>query len=127
MALPPRLANDIDELRQDGYDIEVIEEGTRVFIILKGFDMPNGAYTPGATDLMLMADYLYPQSRMDMFWTEPPVRLVGGAEPQNANSYEQHCGRSWQRWSWHYPVWDPSCHSVRTHLATVFDRLAKGV
>lgn len=127
MPMPPRLDEDVSQLRHDGYEIEVVEDGTRFYLILKAFVVPNPSYTPETTDLMLMADYLFPQSRMDMFWTEPYLRLLNGAEPQNANSYEPYCGRAWQRWSWHYPLWDPAKHSVQTHLATVVDRLEKGV
>jgi hypothetical protein len=75
---------------------------------------------------MVMADYQYPQSRMDMFWTNPDVRCSSGAMPQGADQFEEYAGRRWQRWSWHYAMWDPAKHSVLTHLEVVRDRLAKG-
>lgn len=126
MALPPRLQADLEALGWDPHDLEVVEDGARYNIILKGFPVPDGRYIPARTDLMVMADYQYPASRMDMFWTDPPLICANGSQPQGANSIETYAGRRWQRWSWHYSVWNPAKHNVRTHLEVVRDRLARG-
>jgi hypothetical protein len=88
--------------------------------------LPEGRYQAATTDLLVIADYQYPMSRMDMFWTDPPVLLHNGALPLNANNFEVYGARRWQRWSWHYPNWDPSRHSLRTHIEVCRDRLARG-
>lgn len=124
--MPPQLAQDIEILRGYGYDINVVPDGSRFLIIFKGFRLPDGKYVPAATDLMMIADYQYPMSRLDMFWTDPPVHLTSGPMPEKADNFEAHGGRQWQRWSWHYGVWDPSKHNIRTHLEVFLDRLARG-
>ena len=127
MALPARLEGDINSLRNDGHAIDVVEDGNRYYLVFRAFAMPSEAYMPQTVDLMVMADYQYPMSRMDMFWTDPEVRRMAGGYPQNADQFETYAGRRWQRWSWHYPNWNPSCDSVRTHLEVIHDRLTRGV
>jgi E2/UBC family protein E len=106
--------------------IEILEDGARYYIVFKDFKLPDGKYQMTATDLMVMTDYQYPASKMDMFWTDPAVHCLNGSFPQSADQFEQYAGRRWQRWSWHYPQWDPAQHSVITHLEVVQDRLARG-
>jgi hypothetical protein len=106
--------------------VAVIQDGARWYVVLEKYEFPSGHYVPGRADLMVMADYQYPQSRMDMFWTDPTVRCTNGNLPQNADVFEQYGGRQWQRWSWHYPAWDPARHNIHTHLEVVRDRLGKG-
>ena len=123
---PPQLAGDVDFLRQAGEDVNVVEDGTRFYVILRSFRLRDSRYVPLATDLMVIADYQYPVSRLDMYWTDPPVHLASGALPDRADAFEVYSGRRWQRWSWHYPAWDPSKHNLRTHLEVFRDRLARG-
>lgn len=124
--IPPRLVTDVESLRQQGLEVEVVDDGTRFYVILKAFRLPDGQYAPSQTDLMVIADYQYPSSRLDMYWTDPTIHLASGALPMNADQFEQYAARRWQRWSWHYPVWDPSKHSLRTHVEVFYDRLARG-
>jgi E2/UBC family protein E len=126
VTLPERLVRDIDVLRSVGHRVDVIEDGPRCYVIVRDVNLP-GSYEPRATDVMMMADYQYPQSALDMFWTLPHVRVSGGAWPQNADQMEIHCeGLQWQRWSWHYGGWNPATHSLLTHLEVCFSRLAAG-
>jgi hypothetical protein len=124
--IPPQLARDVDTLRQEGQEVEVVEDGTRFYVILKRFRLLDTKYVPQVTDLMVIADYQYPASKLDMYWTDPQVRLATGGLPLSADQFETHAARQWQRWSWHYPVWDPSRHNLRTHLEVFLDRLARG-
>jgi hypothetical protein len=125
MALPERLAADIDDLRATGHDVEVVEDGTRFYVVIKGFELPNG-YVPSVTDFMMIADYQNPMSALDMFWTEPHVQCGSGSWPQNADQFVVYGERNWQRWSWHYPGWNPATHTLSTHLEACRDRLFKG-
>jgi hypothetical protein len=122
---PERLIADVNVVQMQGYAVEVVEDGTRYYVVFNDFTLPD-CYVPNQTTLMFMADYQYPMSALDMFWTEPHVRLANGALPQNADQFLEFMGRSWQRWSWHHPGWDPAVHSVATHLEVCLDRLAKG-
>src|SRR5260370_30145303 len=109
--MPPQLAEDIESLRADGYEISVIEDGSRYLVILGGFLVPDGRFVPNMTDVMVIADYQYPQSKLDMCWTNPHVQLASGGYPKNADNFEVHAGRNWHRWSWHYS-WDPIRHNL---------------
>ncbi len=125
--MPRQLATEIEVFRSEGQAITVIEDGARYLVVFEALDLPDGRYAPATTDLMVMADYQYPVSRLDMYWTDPEIKLAGGGYPQGAESFEDHGGRHWQRWSWHYSVWDPRRHNLRTHLEVFHDRLARGV
>jgi hypothetical protein len=126
MPVSARLAADVEELRGYGHNVSVVEDGTRFYVVIKDFQLPE-SYVPSVTDLMLIADYQYPMSALDMFWTEPHVRCgSSGGFPQAADQFEGHAGRTWQRWSWHYQGWDPATHSLSTHLEVCLDRLIKG-
>jgi hypothetical protein len=125
MPLPDRLERDVEALREAGHSVDVVEDGTRFYVIVEGFELPDG-YVPAVTDLMMIADYQYNQSALDMFWTSPHVRCVGGAWPQAADQFCEYAGRTWQRWSWHYAGWNPTTHNLITHLETCRDRLLKG-
>lgn len=124
MSAPAQLVDDVAALCELGHDAAIIEESPRFFVVITDLELPS-FYVLTTTDLMMMADYQYPMSALDMFWTAPKVTCAGtGAVPQNADLVEQHIGREWQRWSWHY-TWNPACHNVITHLEVFFDRLAK--
>lgn len=124
MAAPDRLESDIALLRRDGHDIAVVEEQTRYHVLFNNFGLPD-QYIPNVTTLMFIADYQYPLSALDMFWTEPHVRCQAGGWPLNADQFLKFIGRTWQRWSWHYAGWNPATHSVATHLEVCRDRLAR--
>jgi hypothetical protein len=125
MPAPQQLLADVEIVRSHGYDVRLVEDGTRSYVVLENCSLPP-PYVPQVTNLMLIADYQYPMSALDMFWTEPHVKCPNGDFPQNANQFEPHIGKTWQRWSWHYPGWNPTTHSLVTHLEVCFDRLAQG-
>lgn len=95
-------------------------------MVLSAVALPDGLFATSVTDVLVIADYQYPLSAMDMFWTDPPVVCFNGQLPRNADQFEFYGERRWQRWSWHYTGWNPSCHSVTTHLEVVRDRLRQG-
>lgn len=123
--MPALLAAEIDLLRERGENVDIVDDGSRFLLIVNGFQLPDGRFQTHVTDLLIIADYQYPMSRLDMFWTDPPVMLSTGGFPQAADNFEVHGGRRWQRWSWHYPGWNPSQHNVRTHIEVFRDRLAR--
>ena len=125
MPPPARLVADVEHVRALGHAVDVVEDGTRFYVVFSDFALPP-CYVPNRTDLMFVADYQYPMSALDTFWTEPHVRIPSGAWPQSADQFSEYMGRSWQRWSWHHTNWNPSLHSVATHLEVCIDRLARG-
>ena len=125
MPAPVQLVEDVTHLRECRFDATIVEEHPRYYVVIANFELP-AFYAPNVTDLMMMADYQYPMSALDMFWTCPHVRRAdNGAYPLNAEQLEQHIQRTWQRWSWHYGGWNPAHHNVTTHLEVFFNRLAQ--
>jgi len=120
MPPPARLLADVEALAADGHSVTIVEEHPRYFVIIQGLALPS-LYEPETTDLMVIADYQYPLSALDMYWACPAVR-INGAFPQGADQFSDFIDRKWQRWSWHY-TWNPSVHSLRSHLEVFFDRL----
>ena len=124
MTIPERLAADVAKLTAAGFTIEVLEEGSRYYVVFRNFDSSH--FNPAVVDrLMVMADYQYNQSKIDMFYTSPTVFLPSGQLPRNADQFEEHCGLKWQRWSYHY-TWDPTKHDLTTHIEVVRQRLVAG-
>ncbi len=69
----------------------------------------------------------YPLAALDMFWVTPGLALADGRQPQNADLLETYAGRTWQRFSWHYPSghrWNPATDGILSHLR--FARLRLG-
>jgi len=90
------LAEDLERLSEQGFEIEVLVEGAEVGIVIRDVPLPPGAYSIATTDLLLKTTTLYPQSEMDMFWVDPDLVLASGAEPGSSN-LEMHFGRPWRR------------------------------
>jgi hypothetical protein len=122
MALLPRVIAEIDELKAR-YDLEVIEEPSYICVILRDFEVGDG-YNFAASDLLLRIPRSYPDANPDMFWVRPDLTLAGGAVPQSAECVEQHVGRSWRRFSWHWPQpWNPNLGDLTTYITFVRRRL----
>lgn len=124
MAAHDRLTADIAAVQTEDLVVQVVEDGTRFYILFKDFALPD-CYVPDRTTMMFVADYQYPMSALDMFWTYPHVRLTNGAWPQSADQFMDFINCSWQRWSWHHAGWNPAVHTVETHLEVCRDRLLK--
>lgn len=127
--IPPELDADIQRLREQGYDVGIVEEGQRIYLVFRGFALGT-AYTPPTSDLMVFTSVQYPNAGFDMFWVGPDVKLANGAIPQSADQLETHMGRQWRRFSWHLPPsrpWNPGRDSLLTWMSTVEERLQRGV
>lgn len=108
-----------------GLTVEVVEEGARLFALIRKAPLPPGLFEVDATDVLLIADQQYPLSAMDMFWTEVEVVKPGGGIPQGAEQIEQYLGRSWRRFSWHRNnVWNPAGNPLLDHHSFVESRWA---
>ncbi len=128
----------IEELRKHGAElslstgipVEVVEEGgaRRLFVLLSKVPLPSGAFRVDQTDMLFIADRLYPLSAMDMFWTGVEVVRPDGSIPKSAEAIESHLGRRWRRFSWHRNgVWNPAGNPLLDHFAFMEDRLAREV
>ncbi|MCD6726125.1 MAG: hypothetical protein LT070_02685 [Solirubrobacteraceae bacterium] len=118
-------ASELTELT--GIDVEIVEEPpTRIFVVLKKVTLPVGAFRLVHSDVLFVADYQYPTSALDMFWTELDVVRPDGSIPASADQIEQYVGRSWRRFSWHRNgIWDPRRNGLLDHYELTLDRLCR--
>lgn len=75
-------------------------------------------------DLLICIPKGYNDAKLDNFYVDPPVRLkASGQFPQNANCFEDHAGRKWQRFSRHMPQWRAGIDTLRNFLPFVHREL----
>jgi hypothetical protein len=125
MGLPPQLESDIKTLEEDGWKVSVHRDppdGNQIFIIFEEYPLPPG-WNKRETKLLVITDISYPNSRLDMFWVDPDLRLNGGRIAQAGGVVETHLGQPWQRFSWHVQKWNPAIDNIITYLGTVDARL----
>src|SRR5947209_2730416 len=117
MPLPPRLEQELNELRAH-HQIQVIEEAEIINVILLDFAVGPG-YCRSHSDLLLRIPRSYPDAGPDMFWMGLEVLLENGQVPQAADSRERYVERDWRRFSWHRPPstpWNPNVDNLHSHL-----------
>jgi hypothetical protein len=121
MEIPSVLIADEKRLAQAiGRTVEIEIEGQQICVIARRAFLPERVYTKAESDVLLITDFQYPMSAMDMFYTEPDVQPASGPIPPHASSIEPHAGRQWRRWSWHRNgIWKPGVDDLLTHWAFV--------
>lgn len=127
--IPDELTRELATLAERGYVPEVVEEGPRVFIVLRGYVLPDGFYNMERTDLLIFTTQFYPNAGFDMFWVDEGLKLKNGGTPRSADQIESYLGRRWRRFSYHpynNKPWNPSEDSVIGFVAYVSQRLGKG-
>lgn len=124
--MPVQLMDEIEDLRKDGYAIDVVEADGWANAVFHNYPVPAG-YSKKSTDLLLRIPLSYPNGRPDMFWTDQDLTLKGGGVPRSGDQIETALGKQWRRFSWHPQSWNPGVDSLRTYLEFVNTRLAKGV
>jgi hypothetical protein len=120
-AMPQQLAQEIAYLRSQGYKIDVHENSGMIILIIRHYNLPPG-YNKAATDLLLKIPISYPNGKLDMFWTEPDLRLQDSNGQANT-SVENILDRQWLRYSWHPQKWNPGRDNLLTFLQFIDRRL----
>jgi len=123
------LEEDLEFLRQKAFSFDADRVNAFVHVIIRGYQLPAGLYTPAATDLLIRLPANYPLLHPDMFWMFPAVRLGNGNYPDRADQFETFGDRQWQRWSRHMDAknWRPSVDRLQAYLATIRRDLSKGL
>lgn len=108
-----------------GISVEITEEPPFICVVLKNVGLPPGVFKLENSDLLFLADYQYPDSPLDMFWTDLEVIRPSGAIPQAAENIEQHVhGKSWRRFSWHRNgIWNPTHNGILDHYELTMARI----
>ena len=121
------LESDEEYLAQKGYEFEVVQQGAELHVIIHAFPLPI-TYSVSSVDLLVRLPAVYPNAKLDMFWTDPRVTLKNGQVPKTAQVMETHGGRSWQRWSRHWVApWRPGVDGLGSFLVAVRNELNKGI
>jgi hypothetical protein len=121
MGLPAQLESDLRSLQESGWAVSACREpptGNQIFIVFDKYPLPPG-WNKRETRLLLITDISYPNSRMDMFWVDPDLRLNGERIAQGGGVIETHLRQQWQRFSWHVQRWNPAVDNVISYLGTV--------
>jgi len=124
--IPAQLVEEVDQLRAQGYQIEVVEAEGWINVLLRAYPVPVG-YSQSSTELLVKLPVSYPNGRPDMFWTDQELVLADGSIPKSADGVESALGKSRRRFSWHPQNWNPGTDSLLTYLEFINARLAKAL
>ena len=115
-------------LNEKQYSYELNEENGVILVVIHSYLMP-AHYSPSIVDLLILLPAGYPNAKPDMFWTTPDVKLQSGVWPKASDVHENKLGKSWQRWSRHFPndQWRAGVDNLRSYLAAIRTELHKGI
>lgn len=90
-------------------------------LLIREFDVAAGGFTPPTTELMLRIPAQYPMAALDMWYCDPPIRLVSTGQFATASEViEAHLGRQWQRFSRHLNgSWKPGVDGLRSFFVLI--------
>lgn len=120
-AMPPQLSAEIARLQSEGHEVEVHDAAGLLLLIIRSYPLPYG-YNKATTQLLLKIPLSYPNGKLDMFWTDPDLRLQESTG-QASTSLETLLGRQWLCFSWHPQKWTPGSDNLFTFLEFVNRRL----
>ncbi len=127
--IPQELTEEINSLHERGFSCDIIEEGQKIFLFFKDFQLPENIYNIEKTDLLIFTTTLYPNCGFDMFWVDEKLTLKNGAIPKNGDSLETYMKRRWRRFSYHpynAKPWNPSQDNLSSYVSYIQQRLRRG-
>lgn len=111
-------------LKEKGYEWELLPDGGSGALVIKNYSVASEKYDHGATDLLVLIPAQYNNAGLDMFYVDPPLHLKNGNYPQAAETFEDHAGRHWQRFSRHLGrPWNPGVDGLPGFLALISKEL----
>lgn len=122
--VPPQLLEEIESLRLEGHRILVSEEDNWISVIFHEYPVTVG-FSKQKTTLLVRAQLSYPNSNLDMFWTDVDLVLEDGTVPASADQLETYGGQQWRRFSWHPKSWNPGRDNLCTFLEFIDARFAQ--
>ncbi|HEV2317524.1 MAG TPA: E2/UBC family protein [Thermoplasmata archaeon] len=135
--LPAQLSEELTELKKT-YRVEVAEEDTTINVVI--FDFPTSTlYNLSHTRVLIRVPRTYPDAGLDMFWTDPDLKLADGSTPNGADQLEPYpatgqipelAGKAWRRFSWHpqpgTPTrWNPAYDNLLSYTEFIKRRLSQ--
>jgi hypothetical protein len=122
--LPEQLVREVEELRAEGFSVELVEGEGFANVIFQNYPVPR-SYNKSSTELLLKLPMSYPNGKPDMFWTDEDLLLANGQEPIKANKIQNSLGKRRRRFSWHPGAWNPASGNLRMYLEFVNTGLIK--
>lgn len=119
MELPAR---DVKFLNEREFTWQVLPDPQgAACLLIKEFDVAAGGFTPSTIELMLRIPPQYPVAALDMWYCDPPIRLVSTGQYATASEVmESHLGRQWQRFSRHLNgSWKPGVDGLRSFFVLI--------
>lgn len=95
---------------------ETIMDGATPWLILNEFSVPEG-YNHRKVQAAIQISSGYPSAQLDMVYLLPNISRVDGRQIRNLSSMIIE-GKSWQRWSRHYP-WRTGVDDLSTHIERI--------
>ena len=123
MALPQ---SEADYLVQRGLRYTATEEANMTCVVFPDYALPGGFNRPAA-DLLIRLNPGFPDVQPDMWWFYPAVKRPDGRPIPATEHSEVHLGRTWQRWSRHFPAgcWRPGTDTLESFLALIWRELVQ--
>jgi len=119
--------SDLNFLTEKGYNYSVHKWEGGINVIIHDFAFSN-KYTPEVADLLIQLPAGYPNAALDMFWSFPAIKLIGGSSPQNCEHYQIFHDKNWQRWSRHNQApWRVGIDNLQSFITAVKKELSKGI
>ena len=114
----------LSEVQEAYLKTEWLAHPTGNALIIRDFELPSH-WLADRTDLMILIPNGYPSAALDMFYVSPHLTLSDGKVPEAGNQYEEHLGKKWQRFSWHYQSrkWNPVKDTLLSHIKFCLNRL----
>lgn len=119
--MPQQLSAEIATLQAQGHTVDIHDAEGLWLLVIKAYPLPYG-YNKSTTQLLLKIPLSYPNGKLDMFWTDPDLRLQESTG-QASTSLETLLGQQWLRFSWHPTKWCPGTDNIFTFLEFVNRRL----
>jgi hypothetical protein len=107
-------------LQAKQYAWDLLPNGNGGYLILKNYALAAGKYDREIVDVLICIPTGYNNSKLDMFYVDPEVRLAAtGQHPEAASHFEVHAGRRWQRFSRHLTAWRAGIDTLQNFLPFV--------
>jgi hypothetical protein len=122
-------ARDAAFLTERGLRFDVLPDaGGGAYLLLHEFDVSGGGFAPSPVDLLIRVPPQYPMTPLDMWYCDPPIRMVTSGQFAPASEVmEPHLGRTWQRFSRHLNgTWRPGVDGLRSFF-TLIQRELQGL
>lgn len=113
-------------LKEKGLNYTEESKNGFTHLVISNFPFPE-AYTPREAEILIRLPAGYPNTKPDMFWTRPDIKLNSGAWPMSSHVHETYLELPWQRWSRHWQhEWRPGVDCLKTFLAAIITEIKRG-